>query len=169
MRSLILALVLILAPSARANAQGSGTVLPTTARAGDRITVVTTNGARFSGRLVTDGAGTLVVRSRGGEQRISHLDLARVDRHRNRFFLGPLIGLGVGLAIGTPLQARFDNEGANGSALMALSLAAGVGVGTLVDVFNGRTETIYSRGSSGSGVLIEGRPQGAALRWTVRW
>jgi hypothetical protein len=134
---------------------------------GDRLTVTTASGTRLSGRLVADDRGSLVLRSGSREQTIAHADVVRVDRRHNRFLFGPLIGLGGGLAAGLPLKTRFDNEAANGNAWLGLMVGLGVGVGSVVDLFNGSSRTIYSR-SPGSSTSIQVVPTRAGVAVRVR-
>lgn len=141
---LIPSFVLIFALAAPATGRAQSLLPPDTDR-GDRVTVTTANGTRLSGRLSRDDGGELVIRRQGRDETIRHAEVTRVDRHRNRFLLGPLVGLGAGLAVGLPLERRFDNEAANGNTALALSVALGVGVGTVIDLFNGSSRTIYTR------------------------
>lgn len=140
-----LGLLLVIGLSGSAGDQETARLLPADARTGDRLTVVTASGTRFSGRLLRDDAGALALRSGGRERTIPHADVVRVDRRRNRFLFGPLIGLGGGLAAGLPLKSRFDNEGANGGAWLGLMVGLGVGVGSVIDLLNGSERTIYIR------------------------
>lgn len=137
--------VLVLTAAPAASAQSAGSLVPD-AREGDRLTVTTSSGERVRGRLLRDAASALTIRSDGREAAIPHADIVRVDRYRNRVLIGPLVGLAAGLAAGLPLKRRFDNEGENGDAWLALSVGIGVGFGTVVDLFNGSTRTIYSGG-----------------------
>jgi hypothetical protein len=145
MRTLVLGLVLLLATSTLAHAQSGGSLLGAEAPAGDRLTVTMASGARLRGRLVRDAGGTLVVRGGDRDQALAHGEVLRVDRYRNRFLYGPLIGLGAGLAAGIPVKRRLDNEAGNGDAWLRIFAAIGVGAGSVIDLFNGSTRTIYSR------------------------
>jgi len=91
-----------------------------------------------------------------------------VDRYRNRVLLGPLTGLGGGLAAGLPLRTRFNNEGDNGDAWLALMVGLGAGFGTVADLFNGSTQTIYSRGPDAS-VRLQLIPVRGGLGVGARW
>jgi hypothetical protein len=145
MRIVSICLALLVGLAVSPAAQEPGRLLPKDARAGDRLTVTTASGKRFSGRLLVDEAGALVLRSGGRERTVAHAEVVGVDRCRNRFLFGPLIGFGAGLAAGLPLKSRFDNEAANGDAWLGLMLGLGVGMGSVVDLFNGSERTIYSR------------------------
>jgi hypothetical protein len=167
MRVLLLAIVLGLTATSAANAQSAGSLVPE-ARTGDRLTVTTTSGDRVRGRLLRDAASALTIRVEGRETTLSHTDIVRVDRYRNRVLLGPLIGFGGGLAVGLPLRTRFNNEAANGDAWLALMVGLGVGFGTVADLFNGSTQTIYSRGPQPS-ARLELLPVRGGLGVRARW
>lgn len=170
MRDLLICLALIVGTPIAAAAQGAGSILPPDSKAGDRLTVTTTTGTRLTGRLVTDAAGMLVLRSDDRERKIAHDEIDRVTRRHNRFLFGPLIGLGAGLAVGLPFKRRFDNEGANGDALLALSVGIGVGTGTAMDLVNGSDRTIYARRPvPASGLQIRSRRGGASVGWRIAW
>jgi hypothetical protein len=145
MRITSICLAVLIGVPGFAGAQQPGPLLPEDSRTGDRLTVTTASGTRFSGRLLLDDAGALVLRSAGHERIIAHTEVVRVNRRRNRFLFGPLIGLGVGLAVGLPLKTRFDNEAANGDGWLGLMVGLGVGIGSLVDLLNGSDRTIFSR------------------------
>ena len=98
MRAVLVGVLVLAMGSGGVMAQSAGSLVGGEVRAGERITVVTTSGARFSGRLVEDASGAITLRSNGEKQRVTHGDVQRVDRRRNRFLLGPLIGLAAGIA-----------------------------------------------------------------------
>jgi hypothetical protein len=169
MRALTVCLALLVGAPTLAHGQQSGSLLRSEARPGDRLTVTTAGGAEFSGRLMLDNAGELVLRSNDRTQAIAHADVVRVERRRNRFLFGPILGLGAGLAAGLPLKRRFDNEGANGDALLALSVGLGVGLGTVIDLFNGSQRTIYSRGQAPRGsTAFQVAPTGSGFYFGMR-
>ena len=127
---------------------------------------MTASGEHVRGRLLRDDATALTIRSEGRDATLPHTDIVRVDRYRNRVLIGPLVGLAGGLAAGLPLKRRFDNEGENGNAWLALSVGLGVGFGTVVDLFNGSTKTIYSRGASARFTVVPLRGgMGIGVRW----
>ena len=167
MRIAPICVALLIAFPALAGAQQPSSLLPKDSKAGDRLTVTTASGTRLSGRLVADDRGSLVLRSGSRERTIAHSEVIRVDRRHNRFIFGPLIGLGGGLAAGLPLKTRFDNEGGNGSAWLGLMVGLGVGVGSVIDLFNGSDRTIYSR-SSGSSTSIHVVPARSGVAVRVR-
>jgi hypothetical protein len=163
-----LAVLFLLLATGTAGAQQPATpLLPADTGPGDRLTVYTADGQRIAGRLLVDNDGTLVLRSGDGERWIKHTDVRQVDRHRNRFLFGPLIGLAAGLAVGLPVRTRFNNEGSNGDALLAMSVAAGVGLGSLIDLFNGEKRTIYGGNRSTGGIDLVLR-SGAGIGLEVR-
>jgi hypothetical protein len=167
MRIVPICLALVIAFPVFAGAQSSGSLLPEGSKAGQRLTVTTASGARLSGRLVADDRGSLVLRSDSRERTIAHSEVARVDRRHNRFIFGPLIGLGGGLAAGLPLKRRFDNEGGDGNAWLGLMVGLGVGVGSVIDLFNGSERTIYTR-SPGSSTSIHVVPTRSGVAVRVR-
>jgi hypothetical protein len=170
MRAPLICLVLITGVPFAAVAQQAGSILPSDVETGDRLTVTTTNGTRLTGRLVSDAGGALVLRADDRDRRFAHGEIGRVTRRHNRFLFGPLIGLGAGLAIGLPFKKRFDNEGANGDALLALFVGIGVGTGTAMDLVNGSDRTIYARQPSPvSGLQIRSRRGGASVVWRIAW
>ena len=161
---------LLVGVAAVTSAQTSGQALLDPARAGDKVTVTTASGAQFSGRLVADADGTLVIRGPEGERTVAHGDVNRVTRRSNRFLFGPLIGVAAGLALGLPLKTRWDNEGANGDAWVALTVGIGVAVGSAIDLTNGRDKTIYARTAPvKSGVEFQPRRRGGLVAWRVNW
>ena len=168
MRILLIAIAFGLTGTSAASAQSAGSLVPE-ARTGDRLTITTTGGERVRGRLLRDAATALTIRVDGREATLPHTDVVRVDRYRNRVLLGPLIGLGGGLALGLPLRTRFNNEAANGDAWLALMVGLGVGFGTVADLFNGSTQTIYRRGPAASArfeLLPVRGGMGVGGRWT---
>lgn len=167
MRILLLAIVVGLTATSTASAQSAGSLVPE-ARRGDRLTITTTSGERVRGRLLRDAASALTIRADGRETTLPHADVVRVDRYRNRVLLGPLIGLGGGLAVGLPLRTRFDNEGQNGDGWLALMVGLGVGFGTVADLFNGSTRTIYNRGPQPS-ARLELLPVRGGIGVGARW
>jgi hypothetical protein len=165
MRLSSIALVLVLTAASAASAQSPGSLVPD-AREGDRLTITTDSGERVRGRLLRDAANALTIRSDGREATLPHADIVRVDRYRNRVLIGPLVGLAGGLAVGLPLKRRFDNEGENGNAWLALAVGLGVGFGTVVDLFNGSTQTVYTRGTAMRVAIIPVRGgMGIGVRW----
>ena len=169
MTRVIAALLVLLAVHTPTAQQPAPPLLPPDTGPGDRLTVYTADARPVRGRLLIDNDGVLVLRVGGSERRIEHSEVRQVDRHRNRFLLGPLIGLGAGLAVGLPAKRRFDNEGSNGDTVLAICLAAGVGLGTVIDLFNGERRTIYGpRGNTSKTELfvVSGRGLTVGLRRT---
>ena len=171
MRGSLVCLALLLGAALAANAQSAESILPPNASVGDRLAVTTTGGERFSGRLVTDSDGALVIRlSNRREQTIAHDQIERVTRRHNRFLFGPLIGLGAGLAIGLPAKTRFENEGVDGRLALSWVVGTGVAIGTVIDLVNGSDRTIYERKSGAvTGLQLQPARRGAAVRWTLAW
>jgi hypothetical protein len=170
MRTVTLCLILLTGLPLVARAQGNGASLLPEARPGDRLTITTRSGARFSGRLIAETPDAVVVRSGGSERSIARTDIERVTRRQDRFLFGPLIGLGAGLGVGLPLKRRFDNENANGDALLALSVGLGLATGVVIDLTNGRDRTLYERRPrSVHRLQLRTIPRGAALEWSRAW
>jgi hypothetical protein len=168
MRIAVLCLMLVTGAPLVATAQQEPSPLLPDARPGDRLTVTTGSGATFRGRLLEQTADAVVLRSDGRERAIARGEIERVTERRNRFLLGPLIGLAAGLAAGMPLKTRFDNEAANGDALLALCVGLGVATGVVIDLTNGTDRTIYSRRTV-SRLQLHPARRGAGLRWTLEW
>jgi hypothetical protein len=165
----LLAIALVLSTPGVSSAQGTS-ILPPDSRTGDRLTVRTTTGQAFSGRLTGESDSVLVLESKGGERRIRQADVEQVNRRRNRILFGPLIGLGAGIAAGIPLKKLADNETGDGNSDLAKMVALGVGVGTIIDLFTRSNKTIYRRrGSSSAGFAFQPRKNGAVVRWTSSW
>ena len=163
-------LALLLTAPLATSAQESGSMLPRGTDAGDRLTVTTTSGERFTGRLVTDGNGALVLIVNEQERTIGPGDIERVTRRHNRFLFGPLVGLGAGVAIGLPAKRRFDNEGRDGDVILAWTVGVGVVVGSLIDALNGRERTIYARRPGVvRGLQVVPGAGAAEVRWAVKW
>jgi hypothetical protein len=170
MREALVCLVVVLGTPIVAAAQAGGFILPPGSALGKRVTVTTTTGEQFRGRLLDDAGGALVLESGGGKRRIPHPTVERVTRRHNRFLFGPLIGLGAGLAVGVPLKQRWDNEGGNGDAWLTLFVGIGVATGTAIDLANGSDRTIYERRPGPAGRLqILPLRRGAAARWAIDW
>ena len=166
MRIVALMLVAVLGYVSTAAAQQP--LLADNTHPGDKLTITTGDGRHVRGRLVSDTGNELVISSDGRHETIGRGELVQVNRHRNRFLFGPLIGLGAGLAVGMPLKKRWDNEGRNGDGWLAITVAAGVGMGTLVDLFNGSTRTVYSR-SAPIALGISPRRGGFAVTVQYPW
>jgi hypothetical protein len=165
----MLCFVLLTVPLA-ARAQGNSASLLPEARPGDRLTITTSGGARFSGRLITETPDALVLQSRGTNQSVPRTDIERVTRRQNRFLFGPLIGLGAGLGVGLPLKRRFDNENANGDAWLALSVGLGVATGVVIDLTNGTDRTLYERRARTVNRLrVRSTRRGAVIEWFRAW
>lgn len=170
MRTVTLCLVLLTGLPLVARAQGNSASLLPEAQPGDRLTITTSNGARFSGRLIAETPDAVVVRLGSSERSIARTDIERVTRRQNRFLLGPLIGLGAGLGAGLPLKKRFDNEAANGDALLALSVGLGLATGVVIDLTNGCDRTLYERAPrSVHRLQLRTIPRGAAIQWSRAW
>jgi hypothetical protein len=154
-----------------AMAQPAESILAGQARPGQRVTVTTTNGARLTGKILTDGDGRLVLASNGDERQIVHADIDRVTRPSNKILFGPLIGLGASLALGLPIARRIENERGDGAADEGLAwlIAVGVGMGTLVDLNTHSDKTIYQRRTPSAGLHFNATAKGGGVRWTVRW
>jgi hypothetical protein len=170
MRILSVCLALLVATPLVTNAQGSGRLLPLGSEPGDRLTVTVTSGERVTGRLVSDGNGSLVLVADAQERSIGHRDIDQVTRRHNRFLFGPIIGLGAGLAIGLPAKRRFDNEARDGDVVLAWTVGVGVAVGSLIDLVNGSDRTVYARKPGViAGLQLLPSRTGAEVRSVFAW
>lgn len=168
---LVFALVFNPLVSVTASAQ-SPDLLSGRAEPGDRITVTTTAGAEVRGKLRSDMLGTLVLETGEGDRRFSYGEIDRASRYRNRILWGPLIGLAAGLAVGLPLAKYAENEakGEAGKRALVGIVGIGVGIGTLIDAFNGNSKTVYRRGgASANAIAVEATRGGGAVRWGISW
>jgi hypothetical protein len=144
MRSAALITLVMLVPVS-VTAQVSGPILPADIVPGDRLSVTAMNGDHVTGRLISEQAGAVVLSVADRDRAIPYSEIVRITRRRNRFFLGPLIGLAAGLAVGLPLKQRFENEARDGGPMLAWSMGIGVAVGSLIDLANGSDRTVYQR------------------------
>ena len=126
-------------------AQVSGPILPADIDPGERLSITANSGDRFTGRLISEQAGALVLSVADRDRPVPYSEIDRVTKRQNRFFLGPLIGLAAGLAVGLPLKRRFENEAEDGGPMLAWSVGIGVAVGSLIDLANGSDRTVYQR------------------------
>ena len=125
-------LTLVMLVPGSVTTQVSGPILPADIGPGDRLSITAESGDRFTGRLIAEQAGSLVLSVADRDRAVPYSEIVRVTKRRNRFFLGPLIGLAAGLAVGLPLKRRFENEAADGGPMLAWSVGIGVAVGSLV-------------------------------------
>ena len=146
------------------------TTIEGNAKAGDRLTITTRDGAQSKGRLVDVGIDALVLQAADGQRSFAYHDIDRVRRYKNGIVLGVLIGTGAGLAVGLPLRSWWNNEGADGDRILATFLAAGIAAGTGLDALAGSNRTIYQRPPAArSGSDLQAKKGGGAVRWTVSW
>jgi hypothetical protein len=166
---LALALVGVSTVAAQAPEQARSTI-EQKANPGDRLTITTRDGTQSKGRLVDVGVDALVVQAADGLRKFAYDDIDRVRRHKNTILIGALIGAGSGLAVGLPLRRRANNEAADGDRILTAFLVAGTGVGALLSALSGTSRTIYRRlPAAGSGLALQPKKRGAAVRWTVGW
>jgi hypothetical protein len=167
------ALAIVLVGVSTAGAQTADltrTTIEREARAGDRLTITTRDGAQSKGRLVDVGIDALVLQAADGQRSFAYNDIDRVRRYKNGIVLGVLIGTGAGLVAGLPMRSWAHNEGADGDRILAICLAAGIGVGTGLDALAGSNRTIYRRPPGArSGIDLQPKKGGGAVRWTVSW
>ena len=146
------------------------TTIEQEAKAGDRLTITTRDGAHSKGRLVDVGGDALVLRAADGQRSFAYHDIDRVRRHKNGIMLGLIIGTGAGLAAGLPMRSWANNEAADGDRVLATFLAIGIGVGVGLDALAGSNRTIYRRPPDArSGLDLQPKKGGGAVRWTVSW
>ena len=171
--SLAAGLAIVLACVSIASAQTGDptrTAIEDRATPGDRLTITTLGGARSTGRLVDTDVDALILQAGDTRQSFAYADIDRVQRHKNGILLGALIGTGVGLLFGVPLRSWANNEQAGGDEILAICLAAGIGIGTGIDALGRSDHTIYRRSvTARSGFALQGQRGGGVLRWTARW
>jgi hypothetical protein len=140
------------------------------AKAGDRLTITTRDGTHSKGRLVDVGSDALVLRAARGQRSFAYDDIDRVRRHKNGILLGLIIGAGAGLAVGLPMRSWANNETGDGDRILTTFLAAAIGAGVGLDALAGSNRTIYRRPPDArSGLDLQSKKGGGAVRWTVSW
>jgi len=167
------ALAIVIVGTSTAGAQTADptrTTIERKAKAGDRLTITTRDGAQSKGRLVDVGIDALVLQAADGQRSFAYNDIDRVRRFKNGIVLGVLIGTGAGLVAGLAMRSWAHNEGADGDRIFAIWLAAGIGVGTGLDALAGSNRTIYRRPPEARrGFDLQPKKGGGAVRWTVSW
>lgn len=158
-------------PAFARQADDPGDVIARRAKAGDRLTVTTTDGRELRGRLVQLSPTALVLQADSLGRTVPYSEIGRVTRHKNGVLLGALIGTGAGFAVGVPLRSLANNEGANGDGALAVCVAFGLGIGIGIDAIAGSERTIYAgpRARVRQQVSIGPQRGGAAFRWSARW
>jgi hypothetical protein len=146
------------------------TTIEQKAKAGDRLTITTRDGAQSKGRLVDVGIDALFLQAADGQRSFAYDDIGRVRRHKNGIVLGLIIGAGAGLAAGLPLRSWANNETGDGDRVLAMFLAVGIGAGVGLGALAGGSRTIYRRPPDArSGLDLQPKKGGGAVRWTVSW
>lgn len=166
------AVVLVLVAGTEARAQGAPDAreaIERQSRVGDQLTIDTRQGPTLKGRLVSTGADALVLDIRGREESVPFGDIDRARRRRNGVFVGAIVGLGAGFAVGIPAAALVNNETGGGGAVLATALGIGLGTGLLVDGLLSVNRTIYRRGAGSVRFGVAPQAGGAAIRVTARW
>lgn len=156
-------LVFLLSLAAVARVQAAATLLSevqTRLRVGEAVIVTDDSGATVKGRLVQASGTVLVLRGRAGDLQLDASDVQRIERPRDTFWNGALIGSAVGFAAGALVAATDDCRGAGigpcfsdtegvfyVGGIMALM---GLGVGVAVDAMVHRERVVFVRTPSGS-------------------
>jgi hypothetical protein len=142
----MLVLIVLARTTAAQTAQPSLAALAAEVPTGEKIVVVTTDGAKISGRLRTLTTDALALDTRHGLETLPATRIDRIvvkDSVRNGFWIGLGIGAAAGLAGGLLVNAICVNE--TGSCpgtvlgLTAIGAAAGAGIGAGADGLRHRT------------------------------
>jgi hypothetical protein len=169
-----MALASVLAAGVDARAQDADAVraaVDQKAKPGDRLTVRTSDGSKYRGRLVSAEADALLVELGGGRTSFPYTDVRRVSRYINGIVLGAAIGAGIGLGAGIPLAQWGANEHDTSVPRAVASITAlHAALGMLIDSQIGRDRTIYERPGTVRGAFdVQPRKGGGAIRWTATW
>jgi hypothetical protein len=132
--------------------------LTTRVVAGERVVVTNRDGVRASGRLGLE-AGTLVLQTAEGSQRLAAADVFEVRRQPdsvvNGALWGTLIGAGAGLAVGLAIDASRGE----GTWLAPVITAAGAGGGALAGLIGDATrphaDVLFRAGGTESDLAVQ--------------
>ena len=175
MRTVLALTLLTLTSLGAANAAAQSTedirtVIAAGVSPGDRLTIVTDDGATMKGRLVATGTNELLVRAREGTRTFSYGDIREVTRRKNGIILGAIIGTGAGLLVGVPLGRWADNEGEDGDRILATFLAAGIGAGLGLDALINSDRIVYRKPlPRRAGFDVRPRSRGGVITWSASW
>ena len=166
-----LALVLTMAATPPAWAQADAQAVT-----GKSVLVLSSDGSRQSGRLVSLTAADVTINRDGQDQRLALSGVKRVERvshHVRNFMLG---GLAAGFGVAVALCAQDDNfcgdDGFAGPALVfgGIGLGGGVGLGVIVKSATADSRVLYpSPGTAALSVAPFGARGGMGLGMRVRW
>ena len=168
---IVAALAVVIGCAAESRAQSESETrgsIQRAAKAGDRLTITTSDGTALRGRLVSTDADVLVLRTSDGERALAYAGIEEVRRRKNGIKAGAALGLLTGAVWGLLVATTVDDE-INSGGVLAVSSAIGVGVGVGLDALISKNRTIFRRTAARQAVEIKPRKAGAAVRWAVRW
>ena len=143
----VFALAILVSPAV-AVAQTTGTRLADTVTTGMKVSVVNDDGRRVEGRVVEHSQESLCLSLDGSSQEIPIDRIVRIEKP-DSLKNGALVGLGIGLAVGT-LGAVLSSSGNIEPEWMLAGIAyqtvAWTLLGTGIDAMFNHRRTLYERG-----------------------
>ncbi len=144
------------------------TVTPAEA-AGKTVRVSLADGARRHGRFVSLSTSELLLRDGGQDIRypLDQVVLVETAHHTPRNLA--LVGFGVGLAAGIPIDRALDFDGALAFAMPFIGTGAGALIGVLMDMAAADQHVVYAATTTTVRVAPTLTPTRAGGTLTVRW
>jgi hypothetical protein len=144
------------------------TVAPDEA-AGKAVRVSLANGVRRHGRFVSLSTSELVLRDDGQDIRYPLDQVLLVETVHKTALKAALIGTGVGLAAGGPVDRALEFDGALGFAMPFIGAGAGALIGALMDMAAADNHIVYASTRSTVHIAPTVTPTRAGGTLTVRW
>jgi hypothetical protein len=145
----VLVLAMLFAGANHAGAQQADPAfarLQTILKANDALTVTTDDGTKVKGRMMEVSLDRIVLQVEGGPMNIAASRIVKVQRRKNGMLLGAIIGLGAGVPFAVFASEYSNNEG-GGSAVAAIPILIGLGIGAGIDAAVPSRPTVYDGNS----------------------
>jgi hypothetical protein len=144
------------------------TVAPAEA-AGKAVRVSLANGARRRGRFVSLSTSELLLRDDGQDIRYPLDQVVLVETVHNTARNAALVGFGIGLAAGIPVDRALEFDGALALAMPFIGTGAGALIGALMDMAAADKHVVHAATTSTVRVTPTLTPTRAGGTLTVRW
>jgi hypothetical protein len=151
-----------------ADVQRPATVAPAEA-AGKAVRVSLVNGARHHGRFVSLSTSELLLRDGGQNIRYPLDQVLLVETVHHTARNAALVGVGLGLVVGAPVDRALEFDGALGFALPFIGAGAGAIIGALLDMAAADKHVVYAATARTVRVAPTLSPTRAGGTLTVRW